>query len=395
MVRPASLTPYKSSTSPNRPWCVDIPPYLSDTGKRKRKFFETKRAAETECEKLETRRDNFGVSLTAMTPARIAEAAEAYKLLEGGSASLLDAVHGFLAVQKARQSSVSFLELFNLFLEAKKDRNEQYRRELRLTRDRFPQFHARLVSDISYRELEKPLMQISPGGRNSVMRYLRAVFNYGIKRGYLIENPISRLDFADRPRKEVETLSNEQVEAMLNHALAEDLQLLPFLVLGIFCGIRPDGELQKVEWKDVGLADKVVTIRPEVSKTKRRRFIDLSDNAKSWLETFMARAGIQRGRTVGDMTESGLRGHRIANWKAAGVTAWPQQGMRHTYCSNWLAVHKDVNKLVLQSGHDSADTMWRHYHRGTTEADGNQFWAILPSEKPKPNIIPIEKAVPA
>src|SRR5258707_11401751 len=104
------------------------------------------------------------------------------------------------------------------------------------------------------------------------MPYLQAVFNYGIKRGYLIENPISRLDFADRPRKEVETLSTEQVEAMLKDALAEDLPLLPFLVLGMFAGIRPDGELQKVEWKDIGLVDKVITIRADVSKTKRRRF---------------------------------------------------------------------------------------------------------------------------
>jgi hypothetical protein len=102
-MRSASLGPYKSSTSPNRPWCVDVPPTLSDTGKRKRKFFETKKLAEAECEKLEARRDNFGVSLNAMTPSRIAEAAEAYKLLEGTSATLLDAVHGFLAVQKARQ----------------------------------------------------------------------------------------------------------------------------------------------------------------------------------------------------------------------------------------------------------------------------------------------------
>jgi integrase len=244
-------------------------------------------------------------------------------------------------------------------------------------------------------DLEKPLLKISPGGRNPVMRYLRAVFNFGIKRGYLIENPIARLDFADRPRKEVETLTNEQSKKMLEHALEHDLQLLPYLTLGMFAGIRPDGELQKVEWSDISLADKVVTIRPDVSKTKRRRFVDISDNAKRWLETFVAKAGIKRGPIIGEMTESELRGHRIANWTAAGITDWPQSAMRHTYCSNWLAVHKDVNKLVLQSGHDSVVTMWRHYHRGTTEADANQFWAILPSEKPKPNIIPMGEAASA
>jgi integrase len=57
---------------------------------------------------------------------------------------------------------------------------------------------------------------------------------------------------------------------MLNHASADDLPLLPFLVLGLFCGVRPDGELQKLEWSDIDLNDKVVTIRPEVSKTNRR-----------------------------------------------------------------------------------------------------------------------------
>jgi len=45
-----------------------------------------------------------------------------------------------------------------------------------------------------------------------------------------------------------------------------------------------------------------------------------------------------------------------------------------------LAMHKDINKLVLQSGHTSVDTMWRHYHRGTTEAEAKKFWAIMPPE---------------
>jgi len=67
-----------------------------------------------------------------------------------------------------------------------------------------------------------------------------------------------------------------------------------------------------------------------------------------------------------------------------------QQGMRHTYCSNWLAMHQDVNKLVLQSGHDSAETMWKHYHRGTTKADARKFWAIVPPRE-SGNIIPMAR----
>ena len=92
------------------------------------------------------------------------------------------------------------------------------------------------------------------------------------------------------------------------------------------------------------------------------------------------------------MSESELRTHRTANWKAAGINKWPHQGMRHTYCSNWLAVHQDINKLVLQSGHDSADAMWRHYHRGTTKVEAERFWSILPP-MPATNLVPMARAV--
>jgi hypothetical protein len=86
-----------------------------------------------------------------------------------------------------------------------------------------------------------------------------------------------------------------------------------------------------------------------------------------------------------------LREHRKANWTAAGIiTKWIQQGMRHTFCSNWPAFHKDVNELVLQSGHDSVDTMWRNYHKGVTEAEAQKFWSIRPL-KPAENVVPMVK----
>jgi integrase len=379
MARPSSLEPrYLESRDK---WVLNVPAELSDTGKRRQLFFATKRAASADVEKLKARSDNFGTSLSTMTPLRIAEASECYRLLDG-SATLLEAVKSFLNVRKKRSASVTFEELFDAFISSKSDRNKRYLEQLAITRDRFPGLHGKLVYDITHEDLEPLLMAISPGGRNPVMRYLRAVFNYGIKRGYLQENPIARLDFAERPRKEVETLANGQVKAMLAHALTDDLPLLPFLTLGLFCGIRPDGELQKLEWRDVDLNDKVVTIRPEVSKTHRRRFIDIAPNAIEWLQAYIGREGIQQGSIV-RFGSDGLRAHRRANWQAAGILKWPQQAMRHTYCSNWLAMHQDINKLVLQSGHDSVDTMWRHYHRGVTRTEAAKFWKIRPPKTAK------------
>ena len=192
------------------------------------------------------------------------------------------------------------------------------------------------------------------------MRHLRAFFNYGIKRGHLTENPITRLDFVESSPKEVEVISPEGVAKMLETALANDLGLLPYLVLGFFCGIRPVGELTLLQWSDVDSQNRSVTIRSAISKTKRRRFPELSENAVAWLEAYRERGGVCEEPIV-ICDERALYTRRQQNQEAAGITHWPNSAMRHSYCSYWLAMHKDINKLVLQSDHTSVDTMWRHY----------------------------------
>jgi integrase len=167
---------------------------------------------------------------------------------------------------------------------------------------------------------------------------------------------------------------------MLNYSLQNDPEFLPFLTLGFFCGVRPDGELQKLYWTDVRLDGEPpqVVVRPEVSKSKRRRrFIDLNPNAVAWIEAYL-RSGHPLSGKVVPFSASTLKRKRNDLCRATGVT-WIQQGMRHTYCSNWLAMHGDINKLVLQSGHTDTQTMWEHYHRGTTKGEAEKFWNIHPS----------------
>lgn len=371
-------------------WVVNIPPSLSDTGKRRQLFYDTQREANAACESIRTRQANFGITLAQLSPERIAEAAEAYKLLDAWPSqyrlSLVGIVQQHLNALRTREQSITFGALFDLFIAAKQNRSPRYRRELAITKNRFPALQDKLVPDLTHADVESALCGLTPGARNPVMRYFKAVFEYGIKRGYLTENPVKRLDFAVVKRTEVETVPASSVAAMLAHALDADLELLPFLVLGFFCGIRPDGELQRLEWRDVKFSDHVVVIRPEISKTSRRRFIDLSTNAERWLKVYSERRGGELAGRVVKFTSSQLRTHRTINRRAAGVTRWPNSAMRHTYCSCWLAVHRDVNKLVLMSGLDNPDTMWRHYYQGVSREDAQRFWDIVPPV-PAANVI--------
>jgi integrase len=224
--------------------------------------------------------------------------------------------------------------------------------------------------------------------RNAVLRVWRTVFNYGIKRGVLSESPATKLEFIEQPPREVEIIPNRYVTAMLERALAKDLEFLPFLVLGFFCGIRPEGELRKLLWSDIDFTDRKIIIRAEVSKTRRRRFPELSENAVAWLEAYRQCGGQTTGNVHICRNGMDLFYRREALRKAAGLKRWVRQGMRHTFCSNWLALHKDVNKLVLLSGHRSVNTMWTHYFKGTTEADARAFWSIMPPAEATRNVVP-------
>jgi integrase len=359
------------------PWCVNVPPYLSDTGKRRQLFYDTQAEAKTVCQQYVTRRANFGVSLATLSPKLISEAAECYERLKPYKVNLLDVVNAYIDMQRQRAASISFLELCNQYIHSRPDRNRDHLKGLENTRDRFPTLHAKMVSDVTHRDLEPLLEPISSGGRNLIMRHLRAFFNFGIKKKYLTENPIAALDFTRRPKKEVEVISVNDVHAMLNAALSDDIPLLPYLVFGFFAGVRPEDELMGLEWKNFDRTDGMLTIRAEVAKTGRRRFIKLEPNALEWLRAYEERGGPMTGKVVRYL-ESPLRSHRLVNRAAAHVTYWPNSAMRHSFCSYHLAKFKDINTLTLAIGHTSPSMLFEHYNRGTREIEAIRFWEIRP-----------------
>jgi integrase len=360
------------------PWVVNVPEFLSENGKRQELFFATKTEALTLCNELRVRKDNFGNSLASLPATEITDAGKALELLRPYRVGLLEAVRGYIEVHKQRTASISFLDLCNRYLEAKAGKNPRHLKGLRLTRDRFRSLHAISVGDIDFKILEPLVNAIPAGGRNLITRHLRSFWNFAVRKGYAAFNPADRLDFVENKRKEVEIIEPDVVARMLEHALAEDLQLVPFIAIGFFTGIRPE-ELSELEWKDVDLTAKEITVSAEVSKTKTRRFPALSDNGVAWLRTYANAGGKMEGKII-NLKEDALYAHRQKNRLAAGVIHWPQDAMRHSFASFWLAQHKDVNRLRELMGHEgNTATLWRHYYRGATVTEAKKFWSIMPS----------------
>jgi integrase len=368
MPKRTSLEPVKDH---NR-YRLNVPAELSPNGKRQRLWFKTKKAAEGEADRIRTRSEKYGNLGRSLTAGNLADATEALAILTPAGVTLRTAATEYIALHKERSASAPIAELFEAFETAKASKSRLYRIQLGWYRQRFAPLGNVLARDLTAAQVEECISGSSGSVRNALLRYLRAALNFGIRRGWLSFNPVTNVEFQEVRRREVETFTPEQTKKLLFKAAELHPETVPYFAIGLFAGIRPH-EITRLDWSD--FSDGAITIRPEVSKTNRRRFVDVSDNLAAWIEPYRRESG-----PIITLTEAQLRDQRRAVCESARVP-WIQQGMRHTFCSCWLALHGDINRLVLQSGHQSVDVMFRRYHRGTRKADAEKFWQIMPPKR--------------
>jgi hypothetical protein len=106
MAKRASLEP-KETTKPHAPWVVNLPPLLSSTAKRERRYFNTKKEAKEFCAQQRIRLENYGTASTNLPAGKIEEAAAAFDKLNGTGIGLLEAVELVLNWARTRERSIT------------------------------------------------------------------------------------------------------------------------------------------------------------------------------------------------------------------------------------------------------------------------------------------------
>jgi hypothetical protein len=382
-IRTSRLEPKFDPKSKNKPWRLSIPPNRSRTGKRQNLYFATKIEAENEAGLIERQNRTHGQLLRDIPAHDLFEASKALDLLRPLRIGLLEAVTSFVADHLRRSESKTFEQAFDAYEGMRSDRTYDYRKEIEHTRVSVEHLLANPVIDIRAEDLESALSHCAPSTRDARIRRLRSVFNEAVRQGWITHNVADRMNLTTRRRDEVRIYSLADCEELLSRAMSGDQTMVPFLAIGLFCGLRPENELQNLLWSDVHLADKEpqIVIRPETSKTRRRRFVDISANCIAWIEA----SGVKREGSVIPFSAMTLKRKRQRLCAAQeepkrSAIEWIQDGMRHTYCSAHLNHHKDVGKLLLQTGHTNTATLFQHYHRSMPEVEAAKFWAIGPAE---------------
>jgi integrase len=171
-------------------------------------------------------------------------------------------------------------------------------------------------------------------------------------------------------------LTPEQCKAAL--AWARTRPLLPWLVLGLLCGLRPE-EADQTTAAHVDLKAGWLTVDAQSSKVRQRRIVHLTPQAREWLKRCRKQ----------DFTMTRQRRRR---WMRSlrdelKLPRWPQDVLRHTFASFTMAEVQDAGKVAAEMG-NSAGVLMRHYRELMTRDDAKRYRKAMAVPTSSPSRIP-------
>jgi integrase len=375
-------------------------------GKRVRKYFETREAAETFIAAEKIRRENLGNRATRIdgalaedalrasdalnsTPYTLFDAARlvahAHKKLEPYSVRIDDAINEHVAAIERRRSSVTVNQLVDEFIANRraKGKSEIYIRDLTTRLGRFKLcMGERIIADITSSDVDHWIqsLKVGPQTQNNFRAVLSAMSTFAVRRGYAAANVIQLVDKSSVVRDHVPTFSVEQLGRLLAVAPPE---YLPVLAIGAFAGLRPE-ELNKLRWEDLDFHERTIRVNASAAKTRKKRFAEISDNLLVWLQLYTGRSG--------PVAPPNLQKLRRATMMAAKIEKWPQDVLRHSFASAHYAFHRNPAQTALLLGHRDQDMLLTHYRDLMKPSEAAKYWQIAPEMVNKTNVIPLSNA---
>ena len=239
-------------------------------------------------------------------------------------------------------------------------------------------FGTRPISEVTRTDADAWLrgISLSPISRKNHRVIAHGLFNFAIDRGYYAaDNPFTvprhrRKYQADE--KMPECLPWRAVEKIMEAALEHEPSMIPALAIGFFAGVR-SGEVIGLDWADVDLDARRITVMPAVAKKRRARHGQIEDNLFQWLAPYRKVKGLIAPQ--GEKWRS-----RLDTIRDKAKVGWPHNAMRHSFASHHLAKYGDAAKTAMQLGHHRDTSMlFEHYRALVTPEDGASYFNIRPA----------------
>ncbi len=281
---------------------------------------------------------------------------------------------GAEALQQERRST-TFAKAVLAALEERARRRPRTRNEFRSVCQRIlrasPTLARRSVRGISPADCRRMLESTfrSPRQLAKGRAILHGLFAFCLRQQWCSANPVSAVSVPALQEHEVRPLGMAQLRRLLGSALqAQHRACMPALGLMLWAGIRP-AEVERIDWQDIDWQEKVIALRPRHSKTGGARHVTLHPVLACWLRE----AGVQAAGPL--CPRSWARRWRQLR-EEAGLTAWQQDALRHSFASYHVKQWHDFAQLQLEMGHRSAELLRTRYLSmgGITAAQAGMFW---------------------
>jgi integrase len=361
-------------------------------GKRVRKYFETRDAAETFIQAEKIRRENLGKRATHIdgalaedavraldalksTPFTLHDAArlvaQAHKKLKPYAVRIDDAIDEHIGAIERRNRSASVTDTVEQFITNRKakGKSEIYIRDLETRLGRFKAaMGKRLVADIASSNVDHWIqsLNVGPQTQNNFRAVLSALWTFAVRRGYAAANVIQLVDKSSVVRDHVPTFSVAQLGRLLAAAPPE---YLPVLAIGAFAGLRPE-EINKLSWEDIDFHERTIRVNASAAKTRKKRFAEIPDNLLAWLQPYAGR--------IGPVAPPNLQKIRRKTMKAAGIEKWPPDVLRHSFASTHYAFHRNPAHTALLLGHRDQNMLLTHYRDLVKPSEAARYWSLAP-----------------
>lgn len=371
-----SLRRYNSKTKQHLKWVVTGG--RNESGKPSRKFFRTRGEAEVYLLQMRTDATNLGLRAASIPDGLKIEALKAAQRLSPLGRSLTNAVDYYIDHLEQTEKSETVANLIEPFLERKRldGLSDRYLGDLTAKlvklKIKFGEEYAATVTTQAIQEWIDE-MKVSPITQNNFRRVIGVFFSWCVKNHYAAHNPVAEI--AEKKVKDtpVPIFTPQEVATTLNFASESFSELVPFLALGFFAGIRT-AELERMKWDSVHFDSGNVLVDVASSKSARKRFIPIREILAQWLAPLKQKPS----RPICPKNHKDrLDNFRSALKRERGI-AWPQNGMRHSYASYTLAHEKDAGKLAIEMGHTDTKLIFKNYRELVPASEGAAYWEIAP-----------------
>jgi integrase len=179
---------------------------------------------------------------------------------------------------------------------------------------------------------------------------------------------------------EIHIFSPDEIRKLLGSA---GPRLLPYIAIGAFAGLR-GAEIQRLDWREVDLADGFIEVTAAKAKTEVRRLVPIQPNLAEWLKDHRKDSGPvcpfknvvnQLMKLVVNVNKAMPKGTPDKD-----KMAWKKNALRHSYISYRVAGCADVARVADESGNSPAVIKSNYLKRVKPDAAAEWF-SIKPGPK--------------